>query len=389
MKSQFLYWESSRKKKELFMQAIILDQKLKSLIASERKITHEILLLIQTLDITKSFRELGYSSLFEYLTKEIGYSEGSAQRRISSARLMKQVPEIANDLKSGNLNLTQVALVQAAIRQEEKAQSQKISFEQKTDILEKLKSKTTFETQKILKDNLPAFEIPKPKVLPADQHQVHVTLQFSERDWEKVQSLMAHFSHTIPDQKIESLLLYWQAQVEKKKQKQLEKIQNEKSVDSDPQSITLAQKKISMNQNELRPKSADQLELKMKSSDILPPLRQWKETATNSTSHRQFWIGNPKNQSLNGNLKDQPLAENFKTRRSYIPTAIKVQVRRQAEERCEYISQATGRRCESRHFLETEHRVPLAQGGTNAIGNLRLYCRSHNALVAKAWGILK
>lgn len=139
------------------MQAKILDQKLKALAASERKITYEILLLIQTLDIGKAYRELGFSSLHEYLTKEIGYSEGAAHRRISSARLMKQVPSLDEKIKDGSLNLTQTSLAQVAIRQEEKAAGRKISPEQKIEILEKVQTKSTFETQRILKANLPNF----------------------------------------------------------------------------------------------------------------------------------------------------------------------------------------------------------------------------------------
>jgi len=361
--------------KELCMQAIIIDQKLKSLVASERKITHEILLLIQTLDMTKSFRELGYSSLFEYLTKEIGYSEGSAKRRISSARLMKQVPQIANDLKLGNLNLTQVSLAQVAIRQQEKARSQnhiqdppqspcpkksptpsqKVTLQQKIEILEKLKSKSTFETQKILKDNLPAFEIPKPKATPAEKDQVHVTLQFSEGDWEKVQALMAHFSHTVPNQKIESLLLYWQAQVEKKKQKQIEKVQNDKKLTAD---ATDSQNTTSEY---------------LKSSDILPPLRLWKENGSSSKIQKS-------------SLSPVAFRKQF---RSHIPTAIQVQLRHHANDRCEHVSQITGVRCQSKYFLEIEHRLPVSKGGTNDSKNLRLFCRSHNSLAAKQHGILK
>ncbi|MEZ0391515.1 MAG: hypothetical protein ACAH59_04825, partial [Pseudobdellovibrionaceae bacterium] len=96
----------------------VLDQKLKTLVRTERKITYEILLLIQTLDVTRGFRELGYSSLFEYLTKEVGYSEGSAQRRISSARLMKECPQVETEIQTGGLNLTQISLAQVAFRQE-------------------------------------------------------------------------------------------------------------------------------------------------------------------------------------------------------------------------------------------------------------------------------
>jgi hypothetical protein len=39
-------------------------------------------------------RELHYSSLFESVTIELGYSEAEAQSRISSARLLREMPEI-------------------------------------------------------------------------------------------------------------------------------------------------------------------------------------------------------------------------------------------------------------------------------------------------------
>jgi hypothetical protein len=212
--------------------------------------------------------------------------------------------------------------------------------------------------------------MPKPKAIPIGDDKVHVTLQFSEKDWEKVKSLMAHFSHSIPDQKIESLLLYWQAQVEKKKQKQIEKIQNEKSVDPHPPSVALDQKKTSMNQNELGPKSADKFAQKMKSSDILPPLRRSADCG-------------------GGLARRQAGVESKRQIRLSIPTAVQVQVRQKANDRCEYVSKATGRRCASTHFLENEHRIPVAKGGSNAIQNLRLFCRSHNALAAKRLGVSK
>lgn len=164
------------------MQCLKLDQELKTLVKTERKITHEILLIIQTLYMTKSYRELGYSSLFEYFTKEIGYSEGSAQRRISAAKLIKQCPKIEDELKSGNLNLTQVALAQTAIKQEEKAQEVVLSPEKKSEIIDKLKNKSGFETKKILKEELPSFELPQSKINPTNNKKVHVTLEFSETE---------------------------------------------------------------------------------------------------------------------------------------------------------------------------------------------------------------
>ncbi len=89
---------------------------LKKLVQTERKITEQILDLINQWELSRTYAKLGYSSMFEYLHKGLGYSEGAAQRRLSSARLLRELPEIKSDLQNGNLNLTQVAMAQIAIR---------------------------------------------------------------------------------------------------------------------------------------------------------------------------------------------------------------------------------------------------------------------------------
>jgi hypothetical protein len=54
-----------------------------------------------------------------------------------------------------------------------------------------------------------------------------------------------------------------------------------------------------------------------------------------------------------------------------------------AGSQCEYKDMKTGRRCECTFGLEREHRVPLARGGTNELGNMELLCRTHNLLRAR------
>lgn len=46
--------------------------------------------------------------------------------------------------------------------------------------------------------------------------------------------------------------------------------------------------------------------------------------------------------------------------------------------RCTYVDPATGRRCESTHYLQIDHIQPLALGGSHAPENLRLLCGQHN-----------
>ena len=62
----------------------------------------------------------------------------------------------------------------------------------------------------------------------------------------------------------------------------------------------------------------------------------------------------------------------------YIPTAIRTAVWKRDQGKCTYTDPATGRKCESRHFLQLDHIQPFAGGGPNTELNLRLLCGAHN-----------
>jgi hypothetical protein len=56
---------------------------------------------------------LAYPSLFEYAVKELKYSSSSAQRRIMSMRLLKEVPSLEKKIEEGALNLSTLAQAQS------------------------------------------------------------------------------------------------------------------------------------------------------------------------------------------------------------------------------------------------------------------------------------
>ncbi|MEK7358367.1 MAG: HNH endonuclease signature motif containing protein, partial [Bdellovibrionota bacterium] len=45
---------------------------------------------------------------------------------------------------------------------------------------------------------------------------------------------------------------------------------------------------------------------------------------------------------------------------------------------CTFVDPITGERCDSRHFLQPDHIIPVARGGSNELENLRLRCFAHN-----------
>jgi hypothetical protein len=113
-------------------------------------------------DRRRLWAQMGYSSLFEYCTKLLGYSESQAYRRISALKLIREVPQVEEKILTGELNLTTIAQAQTFFSQEAKVQKRKIDADEKLSVLETIANKTQKET---------AIELAKlnPEILKRDR----------------------------------------------------------------------------------------------------------------------------------------------------------------------------------------------------------------------------
>src|ERR1700678_443086 len=132
-------------KRRLFMNPKSLDDadlviETKRLVKKEKEITLEILKYLQEIDLRKIYLARGFSSLFEFCVKELGYSETSANCRIAAMRLMRDLPEVEEKMKENKVNLSTVLQLNSHIRREEKVSV--ISKEEKLDLLLKIENKT-------------------------------------------------------------------------------------------------------------------------------------------------------------------------------------------------------------------------------------------------------
>ncbi|MGZ3782867.1 MAG: hypothetical protein ACXVCY_19645 [Pseudobdellovibrionaceae bacterium] len=127
-----------------------LEFQLKNLVAKERKLLHVILEHIREVDVRKIYLERAYSSLYEYLVKELGYSGSAAMRRLEAARLLKEVPTLAEKIQEGSVNLSQIGELSRALKEKEKTCGMKVSSAQKEELVAVIMGKTTQETQKEL-----------------------------------------------------------------------------------------------------------------------------------------------------------------------------------------------------------------------------------------------
>jgi hypothetical protein len=145
----------------------------KSLVAQERNLLIQVLHHLREIESRKLFLERGYSSLFSFCVEYLGYDESQAQRRISAARLLKEIPEVEKKIESGSLNLTALTQAQSFFRQEAKTEKP-MTLSEKKDVLGLLENKTTRECEKEL------IKL-RPEALPQKQEKTRrITEDYSE-----------------------------------------------------------------------------------------------------------------------------------------------------------------------------------------------------------------
>ncbi len=95
-----------------------LIEETRKLASAEREVTVKILHHLREIDQRKLYSDLGFSSLYDYCIRDLGYAEASAHRRISGARLLRELPSIEHKIECGALNLTNVASLVHFFREE-------------------------------------------------------------------------------------------------------------------------------------------------------------------------------------------------------------------------------------------------------------------------------
>jgi len=335
--------------------------KLSELVKSERKITQEILLCIQQIDQTKAYAEFGYPSLFEYLVKAQKYSEGAAQRRISAARLLKELPEIEKKVQEGNLNLTQLSKLASATNQDQKATGKKVSTEQKRELLEQMENKTGFETEQLLNQNFECNLKPKKEITPRKQaYELH--LKLTPEQYEKLKKAQSLLSHVVYEGGFAEIIeVLCDKLIQKKEGKAL--IKSSPRMEKESENKPTAGVAVKSEEN------------------IQGPLAEAKATAATAVKLTENTQGTrDKIRSTAAPAVPNP------RRRTAIPVSLQRLIYQRAEACCEYVS-STGHRCRSRYQVQLDHILPVAKGGGNEPGNLRVLCRTHNLSEARRWGL--
>ena len=120
------------------------------LVREERRIGIEILWHFREIESRRAYVESGCTSLFEYATKVLKYSEAAAYRRISAMRVLRENPEASQMVRQGSLSVTTISQIEGFLKFE-KIQNKKVyTFEEKRDLLVRVQDKSTRQVEREL-----------------------------------------------------------------------------------------------------------------------------------------------------------------------------------------------------------------------------------------------
>ncbi|MGZ3841216.1 MAG: HNH endonuclease [Bdellovibrio sp.] len=306
-----------------------LEFQLKNLVAKERKLLHVILEHIKEVDVRKIYLERAYSSLYEYLIKELGYSGSAAMRRLEAARLLKEVPTLAEKIQEGSVNLSQIGELSRAIKEKEKTCGMKVSSAQKEELVAIITGKTTQETQKELSFVLDA----QPK-------------KHDSQRMQQDESIRLEITLT---------------------KEQYQKLMNCK----DLAAVSLFQVYKDSSLGSLIEALADQyLAKKIKPKAEISPAKTKIETKTKTRDTKNAVM-----------LVTKTVSETERVIKKRVNKTLTPKTRKAVLSRdlcCQFKDQRTGRQCRSTFALEVDHKTSRWAGGDHSIENLQVLCFYHN-----------
>jgi hypothetical protein len=313
----------------------LLLQKTQALVKLERETTTEILRYLREIERRKLYSAQGCPSLFDFCTCVLGYnSEGSAQRRIASLRLLKELPEIESQIQSGTLTLSVVSQAQSFFRAEAKA-AHCLSADAKREVLHALQGKSSREAEKELlrrSSQTVPFSPERVRVVSETHSELKLVLSNETlRDLEKLKGLLAH-SH--PDMTTGELIAFLAAQSLERLERSREPKRKAKQETAAPQTERI---------------------------DGLPPTPAAPPHHPSSTSGSL-----PTPPSPSSPPPTQKPTEPLRR----IPSSLRRAVFLRDQNRC--VS------CHSTRALEIDHVVAFAHGGRATLANLRVLCRHCN-----------
>ena len=341
--------------------------------ANEKQATLVLLEHLAEVDHRRLFALRGYSSLWEYVHKALGFSEAQTSDRVNAVRLISRVPEVKKELEVGNLSLTTAAKLGSHVRRENCAVGEAV------ELLQSVVGKSSREVEKVLaSESTEPARLDQIKIVTKETTRITIDVGQEFLDlMKRVQELSGH-----PGSSAQSLFKTAMSEFVKKREVKVQIVKATIKPVAQSGVKQFAQPKTPFT---ISPKITEMHATNKTEDKNETTLRRAPACKTGSASNDATFEkeGTPIKNSLMNNLKSTDASGFDASQRSrYISKEVRTKIRIRSGDRCEYIYSSTQRRCECRTRLQFDHHIPFAKNGENTLENIRHFCAAHNQLVA-------
>lgn len=339
---------------------------MKRLAAAERTLSAYALAQLAEIQRRKAYEDAGYSTMFAYCLGALGYSEGNTCRRLRVIEALDKYPELFSLIKDGNITICALSVI-----------AKHLTAANHADVLKRIEGKSVRNVARVIaeiaplpdtRDLIRSASIPRVENRPALVWPVPVL----------VVAPPALAPPTVAPPTIAPPVAVSPAAVSP----------------AVPLPITVSPAQEPPRVQKIMPRAPGRVYFGFTGTeDLERVVERCREVLS-----RKYPAGRLEDIFLElgraylqaNDLELLPPSKQRPPREKesrYIPRWVKSKVYRRDGGRCVNLS-VEGRRCDSRRDLEFDHIIPWSRGGSSDDPeNIRLLCRAHNALAARAAGL--
>ena len=383
---------------------------------------------LREIDKRRLYLRRGFSSLFDYAVRELGYSDAAAWRRIKAMRLCADVDGVRERLQDGSMTLNAAAQLQHAFdRQERKkeraarsapggtgfgaaAQSQEGSAperpaerkpapvpvldpEARRELVEQASGKSSRQVMQLLAEVDPELAAPADRVRPLGGGRWEIKAVIDDECRRGLERLKGLLSHVDPHMTLGQLMgrlvregLDRHDPARPPRGRRTAPAKGAEQTSAPKTQAASARGAASAAKQEAGADSAAPAAAKVSAQAHAQPGDEAADRPdTSAAKPATDATSAPKTRRLGRQAAagaQPPRPQTSAAKRGVtgraIPAAVKREVWRRDRGRCRYVDRTSGRRCGSQHLLQIDHVVPYASGGAAEPNNLRLLCAAHH-----------
>ncbi len=152
-------------------------------VKTERQSTVQVIRHFREIERRRLYLEKGYSSLFEMAVSHFGFSRAGAQRRINFMRLVRDMPEVEEQIQNGKLTLSAAASVQSFFREKKN-----IGLSERRELIARCLSKSAREVEKELASRDPTMD-KRDDIRYNNGERLRLCVNISEELYQKLETL--------------------------------------------------------------------------------------------------------------------------------------------------------------------------------------------------------